>query len=269
MNIRRKIYFATFLCAIVVTFAIVVYRPAAQQTYQVYPVDKNTPITDFKASLPTDPVERAKREKRSKKRNVKDEFGREPVDIWKFALTEERNSGYGGFHSESPEEPAIPVVSSHAIIIGTISNPKAFLTADKVGVYSEFDFTVSEVLKNQTGRINQKDKITISRPGGAVRFPSGKLIEMYFNGKPMPENGGKYLMFLRYDGETDEYPIITGYQLKDGIVVPLDGIRKDGTTPWQLESHRTYVGTSEATFLKIVRDAINRGVDEFEQGRVK
>lgn len=155
----------------------------------------DVPIANYNEPLPTGMHERAKRGKRSKRGNLK--LGPETgvLDPKRFMITEERESSYGGFDTHAPPEPAIPAAQSQVVVTGEITKAEAFLTEDKVSIYSEFTVKVDRILKNSTGeQIGIGDRITVSRGGGAVRLPSGKVIRKLFDGKPMPHVGSKYVL---------------------------------------------------------------------------
>ncbi len=95
-------------------------------------------------------------------------------------------------------------------------------------------------------------------------MPSGKIIQKLFGGKPLPYIGGKYIFFLKYNAETEEYPLITAYEIRKGRIVPLDGIDINWTPVYELASHRTYKGLSEAEFTSQIQRAVKAKIDVFE-----
>jgi len=226
----------------------------------------DVPIANYNGPLPADLKERDKRQKRSKRRNMKlgpDTGVRDPK---RFMITEERESSFGSFETHAPVEPAIPAAKSNVVITGEITKSEAFLTEDKTSIYSEFTVNVNSILKNSTSEvIHIGDSIIISRNGGAVRFSSGKVYKTLFDGKPMPHIGSKYILFLSYEAEGKDYPIITGYELKDGKILPLDGLERDGRVVHELTSHQSYKGVSETDFLNLVQIAVNNSLDIFER----
>ena len=70
----------------------------------------------------------------------------------------------------------------------------------------------------------------------------------------LPELGGRYLFFLNNeDDESPNYKILTGYQLKNGIVNALDNH----------PSFREFNGMSEADFVSQVKEAIQKSSEIF------
>jgi hypothetical protein len=123
---------------------------------------KRFPIIDSSEPEPTDPQERTKRLKRSKKYNRKNAVV--DPDLVQSAEI---------YHWPADFQP-IPVGASDAIVVGTITEAKAHLSEDKNSVYSEFTVTINEVLKNRKGSpLLSGDSITLERKGGRVRYPSG------------------------------------------------------------------------------------------------
>jgi hypothetical protein len=119
---------------------------------------------------------------------------------------------------------------------------RAYLSNDKTGVYSVFTIQVNEVLKNSTKTpITRGSAIEVERDGGRVRFPNGRLHMYKIGSLDMPKTGLRYVLFLN-DGESG-YQILTGYELKDGKVYPLDDLPK----------LRTYENADELSFLSELR----------------
>jgi hypothetical protein len=162
----------------------------------------------------------------------------------------------GGF-THSPRKPAFPIIQSSYIVIGEISGKEAFLSTDKASVYSEFSFKIEEILKQneeQPAFIN--NTITIERVGGKVRLPSGKLLHRVIEGSYLPQGRKRYLMFLKYDKETNSSYVLTGYELQAGKIVPLDGKGLETPAVKSYENYQQYNGIDETCFLNIVRNAI-------------
>lgn len=221
------------------------------------------PVVDYADLSSPDLKEKPERVERGKNHNIK--FNRE-IDAKRFMIVEKMESSYGFYPEDAPVEPAIPAALSDAIVVGKVSNAQAFLSENKTSIYSEFDVNISEVLKNNSSKsLNDDSKITISRGGGAVRFPSGKVIERLFAPKPMPSVERNYIFFLKYNNEGEYYPIITAYEILDGQIIPLDGKGINGKIPEQLAAHQSYKGTSETDFLNLVQFAIRTAQDLFER----
>jgi hypothetical protein len=172
---------------------------------------KRFPIVDSSEPEPADPQERAKRSKRNKKYNKQQaNVGPEIVQ------------SAGGYHWPADFKP-LPVSVSDAVIVGTISDAKAHLSQDKNSVYSEFNVTIDNVLKNSPGlSLVPGDSITLEREGGRVRYPSGHISWFHVVGKGLPQLKTQYVFFLKATDEEGLFDILTGYEICDGRIEPLD-----------------------------------------------
>jgi hypothetical protein len=117
----------------------------------------------------------------------------------------------------------MPFEHSDAVVIVTIKAGQAFLSNDKRNIYSEFKASIEEVIKTTTARyLRVGDSIDIERSGGVVKLPSGKIIVRGTATDSMPLVGKRYLLFLRYNSNTEDYHLQTGYQIEGGHVYRLD-----------------------------------------------
>ena len=155
--------------------------------------------------------------------------------------------------SHQPVEPALPI-TSELIAIGTVENAQAFLSTDRTSVYSEITFIVEEVLKGNE-RLAPGIKITTERDGGAVRFASGKTLYRGSWGRNFPIVSHRYLIFLnRIEGD-DSFSIVTGYDLANNEVVPLDGTG-DNNEHETFKSYQTYRHSSVSRLLDDLKKAL-------------
>jgi hypothetical protein len=120
-------------------------------------------------------------------------------------------------------DPAMPVEISDSILIARVDNAEAFLSPDTTNVFSQFTATVSRSLKSSTGPIADGTSIILTRPGGVVKFDSGRTMMCAGCYQTMPLPGNTYIIFLKAFPATGDFEIITGYELNNGIVTPLDG----------------------------------------------
>ena len=90
------------------------------------------------------------------------------------------------------------LLASSQIIIGTVTDRKAFLSNDKTAVYSEFTVQVEQVLKGQADNLLMpQNTIAVQSSGGAIRFPSGKILRRGNIFERMPLLNKQYLFFLK------------------------------------------------------------------------
>lgn len=199
---------------------------------------KRFPIVDSSEPEPADPQERAKRSKRNKKHNEQ-----------RANVGPEIVQSAGGYHWPADFKP-LPVSASDAVIVGTISDAKAHLSEDKNSVYSEFTVTIDDVLKNGTGlSLVPGDSITLEREGGRVRYPSGHISWFHVVGKGLPQLNAQYVFFLKTTDEDGLFDILTGYEICDGRIQPLD------YSPGVVHFER-YSGLAVTAFMNEIRSNI-------------
>lgn len=191
--------------------------------------------TDFDAPEPSDPLEKAKRKTKGKHFNKMNIVSRDPTRYWALVTTE---WDFG--------LPALPAEQSSAVVIVEPLTSEAHLSEDKTGVYTEFSAKLEEVLKSNDPLLTKDSLINISRVGGVVRYRTGEESLCAVQGKNMLRVGKRYLLFLKSINESKDFEIVTGYEIENGKVVPLDD-------PQQF---KIYKGVDEETFLNAVRAAI-------------
>lgn len=120
----------------------------------------------------------------------------------------------------------IPVSISAAVVVGTITDGKCFISKKHTYVYTDYTVRVNRVLKQDAATsLSVGDELIASREGGAIRFPSGHITNFLTVGHGLPDVGSQYVLFLAKPfADFPEYEIIfdSGYQVKDGRVYPLD-----------------------------------------------
>lgn len=210
-------------------------------------------VTNADKPEPSDPEKRRLRKIRKDRYKLEDEN----ANPGRFAITEESQSGYGlhPFHAEP--EPALPAAQSDAILIGEVADAEAYLTTQRTGIFSEFTLNVGEVLKGVALEVVVPGaSLTAMRSGGAVRFPSGRVVRHGVSGKPLPRVGRSYLFFLKRNEVGEDFTILTAYELRGGRVFPLDGIGVNGKPSFGREAYLKFSGADEGSFLTTVREAI-------------
>jgi sRNA-binding protein len=195
-------------------------------------LDENRfPIADYGAPEPSDPAERAKRHAKGQK------YDKSPWNIYPDA-----QSSMARTHSIDPDLAALPIAESTAVIIAEVKNARAYLSNDKTGVYSVFNVQVDEVIKNSsTSSLTTASLIEVERDGGRVRFPNGRILT--YVSTNMPQAGLRYVLFLKIPQGHSDFQILTGYELRDSKVYPLD----------DLPNSLSYENTEEAIFLNQLR----------------
>lgn len=199
------------------------------------------PIADPLAPEPTDAQTRAKRRKKGSRYDKQPNAAQLRVKENSTGVI--NNHWFGGM-------PALPATFSEAVVVGKVEDAQAFLSNDKTGIYSEFALRVEEILK-EDGRspITPGGTIIAGREGGRVKLSSGRLQRFKIAEQNMPRVGLRYVLFLRLNGDGEDYSILTGYELREGRVYPLDG--EYATLPFE-----KYKGVDESSFINSVREAI-------------
>jgi hypothetical protein len=195
-------------------------------------LDEQLPIVDVDAPKPSEPAARAKRLAKDRRHNL----GNPTIG--------ERNTIMETVYHWPADFPPLPVQESTTIIVGNVSEANAHISEDRSGVYSEVTVKVDEVLKDTTGIGGM---IVAEREGGRVRFPSGTIFRYIVHSLGVPKVNHRYLLFLEplVDGD---FSILTGYQLLDGHVEPLDLTR---VVPFA-----QYRALDETAFLTEVRNLV-------------
>lgn len=202
---------------------------------------KHTPITDYEAPESSDLSKRAKRKARS-------EWHNKSLLGVKGGLTAPISSGNEIVLITDWEVnvPRLPAAQSDVVVVGEILDANAYLSTDKNGVYSEFSLRVSDILKNDDAfPISSAETITVERLGGRVRYPSGRVEWFRIALQNMPLVNRRYVLFLKRSGD-DSFSIITGYELRNARVYPLDN---------EASQFRVYEDMDETSFLQLVREA--------------
>jgi hypothetical protein len=146
---------------------------------------------------------------------------------------------------------ALPKTESDTVIIGKVINAEAHLSSNKTSIHSEFTLEIEEILKDISGiSLMISNSIIAERIGGAVQFPSGRIQIYSTLNQGMPEIDKRYLFFLKYNQDGQDFSILTAYQLQDGLVTPLDGANSQ--LPFTDHKDR-----DETTFLEQIRQMQN------------
>ncbi len=244
----KRLLTSLFLCLLACTPC----QAQAQSTQSIEAKlrEKHYPIVDMGHSQP-DQVSPELRTRRSKRYNVGP--GR---PLQEPSAKEE----FGGTFEPFPIIPALPVKESDSIIVGTVTTAAAHLSAFKDNVYSEFRITPERVMKTSgTEPAIVGQAIDVERAGGAVRFPSGKILYVRMGKEDFLRAGRRYILFLREQPDTRNHYLVTAYELENGKVEPLDG---DGELRGSGARFTQYRGVDEDTFVRKVTEHINEGASQ-------
>jgi hypothetical protein len=171
------------------------------------------PVVDESTPEPSDPIKRAKRQAKGKR--FRGELRLIPVPNFRTGAT---------VYHWPPNFPPLPVFQSDLVVIGEVKDATAHVSTDRTAVYSEFTVNVNGVLHNAIGwSVDPKTSIVVTRYGGRVRFADGSTLLLYNTGQGMLQPGSRYVLFLKRVDE--DFDLLTGYELSNGKVTPLDSGR--------------------------------------------
>jgi hypothetical protein len=200
--------------------------------------ESRLPVADVDAPEPKDAKEREKRVARGAKFEKSDLALDASADVvtstthWAEGLSD------------------IPVGVSDVIVVGNVTDAKAYTNHGKTHVYSEFTIQVVDVIKDDVGsHIKVNNSIDVDRIGGRIRFPNGRVGQYFIVGQHMPEVGKQYLLFITKSDGKGDYNILTGYEIRDGIIHPLDN-------PGTGHPLTKREGSDATSFLNEVRAAV-------------
>lgn len=212
---NHKTLVLTLIAVVILETVVVIASPQAQESpskSQAVKSQRNRdtnhfPIANYSAEGPADRMRRSRNEKRNKSdwQVHPDSIGDSTVVVDSIDLN----------------LPAFPTRKASAVVLGTVTDARSYLSTDKTGVYSAFSIQVEEVLKNP-GKLTVGSLIEGEREGGRVQFPSGRIRLYMIAEQDMPKVGSRYVFFLN-DGDNETvFEIITGYEIRDSSVFPLD-----------------------------------------------
>lgn len=190
------------------------------------------------------------------KRNRRFDSGFESGKVARFQFSENSPAEIYESPPSHPEIDPLPTYASDTVVTGTITNRRAFLSQDQSSIYSEFHFLIEDVLSGDfDSAMQKKPTLIVTRRGGRLRLPSGKILIRAGFIETMPLMDERYLLFLMFRPETSSYDLLTGYKLSGGLVMPLDGVNPSKSAQRIAEFAR-FDGMKEEEFLGLVRRTI-------------
>jgi hypothetical protein len=206
---------------------------------------RDLPVVDYEIEI-TKPKSRERKEKGNHFKGRGNPDGRRPIEELPEGVEPLPINGAWWLGLS-----ALPMDQSDVVVLGIIGAREAHLSDDRTGIYSEFIVLVSAVLKDSTKTIISGTPVSVNRLGGGVRFKSGKIQKYELSRQGMPQVGSQYVLFLRKTADGDLL-ILTGYELSDGHITPLDG--EENKDPRMVLPFAKYRGANQADFLKELRD---------------
>jgi hypothetical protein len=197
---------------------------------------KHFPTAEFNEPSPTDPLKRAQREQKQKRKN----------GLGLVSPKIQPNTNGAAFLPENQFDfPGLPVEQTPVIVIADVLQSEAHLSEDKTNVYSEFTVRIVEVIKASTSLPGSE--MIVERLGGYVRYPDGRRLLYRVGTGGMPRVGPRYLFFLKPSPELD-YSILTAYELGDKGITALDPSAQ----------FQKYDGYASNAFRSLFIEAVNK-----------
>lgn len=259
----RPILLSLGFATALVAFATVAYQQRVSTDNRRDSVGKRIheedyPVADYQLAISANPNEGDKRKLRNKSHNLVS-VGSE--DLHRFVLKETDPEVLVPLAvSHPPKEVGIPVAASQVVTVGEVTSARAYLSDDKTSVYSEFVVSLTQILKNDASQpLFVGAEIAIERSGGKVRFPSGKvLLRGAAYGRNMPVVGRQYIFFLADNKNSDDFSLLTAYELHSGSVFALDHTPEGDSKSRQFAEYEEFEGMDENLFLNRIRSELEK-----------
>jgi hypothetical protein len=92
-----------------------------------------------------------------------------------------------------------------AVVLGSVKSKSAHMTEDETFVFTEYEFSIRDVLKNNpASRIDINSSIQVTRPGGLISL-DGQVIRAEDLSYEALQADKDYLLFLRFVPEANGY----------------------------------------------------------------
>jgi hypothetical protein len=146
----------------------------------------------------------------------------------------------------------LPLNRTDTIVMGSVTTARAVLSADRTNIFSQFTVQIENTIK---GSVPSRT-ITLERHGGAVVLDSGARIERGGCYNRMPAIGHAYIFFLQSQPDTDDFKIITAFEIKNDTVYALDGT--DSSTDETMKEFKRFDGKTTEAFLNQIAKGATR-----------
>lgn len=245
LNQKKMLSNLTMAVALIAGMVVLMALPGRDRAESAFATQKQKgedenkmPLAVYSAELPTEAVDRALRITRNGRYNNRDT---EPMDRWPA-------SSRGSFVSSEwyLYVPALPTAESDAVVLGRVIDAKGYLSNDKTGAYSEFTILVEEIFKDGRRSLMPGSSVVAEREGANVKLQDGRIVSHRIAHQGTPQIGRRYVVFLKYNEQGEDYQILTGYELRNGHVFPLD----------EADHFAAYKKLDEEAFLESVREAV-------------
>ena len=241
-NQRKRMFLLLTTLIVAVTVANITLRGQ----------DQKTPSTDGEMTVKQ--KEHSKLYKEYKTGKKLTELVAEIGDVKIRRNTPLSGGDLGGYTADPHDFLRGMTCDADAIVIGKIQNKLSLISESEDFIFTDYEMTVAEVLKdNAAGHIQPDNNITITRPGGMIRM-NGRTVEAIDNAFEPFTLEGEYLVFLRFIPVTGAYKAVGSkgsFQLRGKAIHKLT----KETLPLDSETNRKDVDS----FVNEIRIALTSG----------
>jgi len=138
---------------------------------------------------------------------------------------------------------------AEAVVLGVVESKTSQLTEKGDFIFTDYDFRVQEILKNNPGAaIQSSDTIIVTRPGGSVSL-KGQIYRVKDKSFRNLQPGKTYLLFLNFIPNTKAYKAINS---EGSFLIGENAVSRltDEEIPYTLENEK-----DSAAFINQVRAA--------------
>jgi hypothetical protein len=97
--------------------------------------------------------------------------------------------------------------NADAVVIGVVNKKYSHLTEDETFIYTEHEFLIKEILKNnKDSNIEVNNDIQITRPGGLIKLDN-QIIRAEDKSYAQLQTGKTYLLFLKFVSKANGYMV--------------------------------------------------------------
>jgi hypothetical protein len=122
---------------------------------------------------------------------------------------------------EVAPQPELPVSTSDTIVEATFESHLVHLSETKRSIYTELEFRLTNLLKNNHNSVRVGGTLSILKPGGSIIFPNGRTKPYALSdNRDLFSPKATYLLFLNYNPATDSYAVVQSWILLNGKYYP-------------------------------------------------
>lgn len=205
---RLKLSLLTLMIAGAFLICFGAIRGATRQTQSPLQQEEATPIQEEQVT------ERQRRHRRLYTEHRTGRNLRELAARQQGGIRLELGTPLGGGHPDYAPPTRLQLITNtvcdaDAIVLGTVNSKSSQLTEDEDFIFTEYEVSVEEVLKdNSAAHIALSDIITVLRPGGRILL-GGQVFEAEDRTLQRFQRGNRYILFLRFIPDTGAYTTVS------------------------------------------------------------